>query len=223
MLSSTKPSDEICGMTTRVMPVLIFSVAVFAVSAAPPVPVLMPVPVDGSLTRRIVKLWIVAGTLFMVTTRGRLTTLPLPASSRAVKRAARSLAPFGDPRGGQAGGGGVAAVRRPEGQIERGRRSGTKARAERRRDREVDDLRTADDEPAARMAKPPLHAEAARKVCRRFDDARLDEHLRARDVERADQRLGVTQPLGEVAHEERVRPLVERDAAPFGQHPLHLL
>ena len=43
-------------MTTSVMPVLIFSVAVLADPAAPPVPVLMTVPVEGSLTRRIVRL-----------------------------------------------------------------------------------------------------------------------------------------------------------------------
>src|SRR5262249_3385791 len=97
MFTNTKPSDDTCGRTTSATPGSIFSVVVFAVSAAPPVPVLLTVPVDGSLTRRIVKLWIVAATLFMVTTRGRLTTLPLPASSRAVKRTARSCAPLSDP------------------------------------------------------------------------------------------------------------------------------
>jgi len=39
-----------------VIPVLIFSVALLAVPAAPPVPVLMTVPVDGSFTRRMVRL-----------------------------------------------------------------------------------------------------------------------------------------------------------------------
>jgi len=56
MLISTKPSWDTCGVTTSVMPVLIFSVAVLADPAAPPVPVLMTVPVEGSLTRRIVRL-----------------------------------------------------------------------------------------------------------------------------------------------------------------------
>ena len=94
---STKPSCETCGVTTSVMPVLIFSVAVLAEPAAPPVPVLMTVPVEGSLTRRIVRLWIVAATLFMVMTRGRLMTLPLPCSSRAVKRALRLWEPLSEP------------------------------------------------------------------------------------------------------------------------------
>jgi hypothetical protein len=39
-----------------VIPVLIFSVAVLALPAAPPVPVLMTVPVEGSFTRMIVRL-----------------------------------------------------------------------------------------------------------------------------------------------------------------------
>src|SRR5262245_32386516 len=98
MFNSTKPSEEICGVTTSVMPVLIFSVAVLAEPAAPPVPVLITVPVDGSLTRRIVKLWIVAATLFMVMTRGRLMILALPSSSRAVKRVVRVVAPLSEPR-----------------------------------------------------------------------------------------------------------------------------
>src|SRR5438477_7367078 len=79
------------------MPVLIFSVAVLALPAAPPVPVLMTVPVDGSLTRRIVRLWMVAATLFSVMTRGRLMTLALPCCSRAVKRAASAFAPSSEP------------------------------------------------------------------------------------------------------------------------------
>src|SRR5690242_4716906 len=79
------------------MPVLIFSVAELAEPAAPPVPVLMTVPVDGSFTRRIVRLWIVAATLFIVMTRGRLMTLALPSSSRLVKRAEREFAPSSEP------------------------------------------------------------------------------------------------------------------------------
>ena len=79
------------------MPVLIFSVAVLALPAAPPVPVLMTVPVEGSLTRRIVRLWMVAATLFSVMTRGRLMTLALPCCSRAVKRAASACTPSSEP------------------------------------------------------------------------------------------------------------------------------
>src|SRR2546425_859611 len=79
------------------MPVLIFSVAVLALPAAPPVPVLMTVPVEGSLTRRMVRLWMVAATLFSVITRGRLITLALPWSSRAVKRAASACTPSSEP------------------------------------------------------------------------------------------------------------------------------
>ena len=79
------------------IPVLIFSVAVLALPAAPPVPVLMTVPVEGSLTRRIVRLWIVAATLFMVMTRGRLMTFALPSSSRAVKRVESDCEPSIEP------------------------------------------------------------------------------------------------------------------------------
>src|SRR5262249_45314417 len=65
-------------------------------------------------------------------------------------------------------------------------------------------------------------AEPARKVFSGLDDAGLDEYLRARHVERANERRGVAQALGKVADEERVRALVERDAAALGQHTLHL-
>src|SRR5579885_2561314 len=94
---STKPSEDICGVTTSVMPVLIFSVATVAPPATPPAPVFTTVPVEGSFTRRIVRLSIVAATLFMVMTRGRLITLPLPSCSSAVKRAASACVPSIDP------------------------------------------------------------------------------------------------------------------------------
>src|SRR5206468_2768716 len=44
MLISTNPSWETCGVTTSVMPVLIFSVAVLADPAAPPEPLFAPKP-----------------------------------------------------------------------------------------------------------------------------------------------------------------------------------
>src|SRR5262245_60132820 len=98
MFIRTKPSALICGVTTRVIPVLIFSVAVLPPPATPPVPVLITVPVDGNFTRRIVRLWIVAGTLFIVITRGRLITLPLPSCSRAVSRDESDIEPSSEPR-----------------------------------------------------------------------------------------------------------------------------
>src|SRR2546428_3692179 len=97
MLLGTAPAGAPGGVTPGVMPVLIFPVAVLAAPGAPPVPVLMTVPVEGSLTRRIVRLWIVAATLFIVMTRGRLTTLPLPCSSSAVKRAVSACEPLSEP------------------------------------------------------------------------------------------------------------------------------
>src|SRR5579884_2271378 len=63
----------------------------------PPAPVFTTVPVEGSFTRRIVRLSIVAATLFMVMTRGRLITLPLPSCSSAVKRAASACVPSIEP------------------------------------------------------------------------------------------------------------------------------
>jgi hypothetical protein len=48
-------------------------------------------------TRMIVKLWIVAATLFMVMTRGRLITFALPSFSRDVSRAVSECAPSSEP------------------------------------------------------------------------------------------------------------------------------
>ena len=93
----TKPSDDTCGVTVSVMPVLIFSVALCAVPAAPPAPVEITVPVLGSRTRRMRKLSIVAGRLLSVTTRGREMIFTLPSFSSAVRRASRVSDPSIEP------------------------------------------------------------------------------------------------------------------------------
>jgi hypothetical protein len=57
---NTNPSEESWGVTVSVMPVLICSVAACDEPATPAAPVLMTVPVLGSLTRRISRLSILA-------------------------------------------------------------------------------------------------------------------------------------------------------------------
>jgi hypothetical protein len=70
---------------------------------------------------------------------------------------------------------------------------------------------------------PPLDAEGAGERLRRFDDVRLDEHLRALHVELTHQLGGILDAAGDVAHDDRVRTLVERDAAAVGEDALHLV
>src|SRR5262249_53659814 len=127
---------------------------------------------------------------------------------------------------GQAGGEAVRAPERAERKVERRTGSGSEAGSERRRQREVGQERR----PARRAdggltagPESPLDAEAAREVLGRLDDARFDEDLRAGDVEVADERLGIAQPVGKIADQQRVRAIVAGDAAPLREHTTYLL
>ena len=58
----------------------------------------------------------------------------------------------------------------------------------------------------------PLHAERAREVAVRLDDARFDLDLRLRPVERVDQVAAVCEPVRQVGDDERVGARVDLDA-----------
>src|SRR5207247_9069920 len=69
----------------------------------------------------------------------------------------------------------------------------------------------------------PLHAEPASEVLRGLDDVCFDQDLRALRVELLDQLARVLEAVRDVAHDDRVRPVVEGDAAGVAEHALHLV
>src|SRR5262249_60647268 len=70
---------------------------------------------------------------------------------------------------------------------------------------------------------PPLHTQGAREVLRRFDDVRLDQHLRALRIQLVDEIRRVHGTAVDVPHDDGVRTIVESDAAAVGEDALHLV
>ena len=150
------------------------------------------------MTRRIVRLWMVAATLLSVTTRGREMMRPWPFCSSAVRRTSSDWAPLSEPSA---------------------RSSALPEPATTLLAREVDQERhaagaaaeagAAEADGAGEVragagaglradvgAVAPLHAELAGEVGGRLDDVRLDQHLRDLHVEAADQIAGVARCRG---------------------------
>ena len=61
------------------------------------------------------------------------------------------------------------------------------------------------------------HAQFAAEIVVHDDDARFDQHLAHRDVERLHEAANVGQAIGRVLQQQRVGTLVDRDAAAVGQ------
>ena len=62
------------------------------------------------------------------------------------------------------------------------------------------------------------NTEVAAEVVVDDDDARLDQYLLDRNIERADHAADVLQALGRVLDQQRVGAIVDSDAAAIGQH-----
>ena len=61
--------------------------------------------------------------------------------------------------------------------------------------------------------EPPLHAEIAREVARRLDNARLDFYLRLRLIQLFNQLRGSLQSVRQIANDDRVCTRVDLDIA----------